>query len=160
MKLRAALSITHPSGRDYDGVSIRIEDRTSLTEFLEINISHQEFSKALGHLQSRPTIDCEVRGLDKIGKKRIVDHFDMVFNDALPPLWGKDREAAEHLLIKEAKSRGFGDNGWIVSAYTALHSRNGYFRDKEGNTIYRMTRTKYVEISEEERLTEKSGYDE
>ena len=151
MKIDATLSISYPQrGNDKRGVSIRIADNASGIEFASVFISHEEFSTALSGLQLRPTIECELRGLELVGKTRETHNFKMYFDGKVPSKWDKKtggEEGAARVLNDEAARQGFADDGWVTSAYTALNSQGGSGKDERGQW-YRITRTRYYSVSE------------
>lgn len=148
-EIDATLSISYPKiggcEDGEDGVTIRIEDRSSRTEFVELRISHKEFSRALSALQARPAIECTVRGLDRVGKTMERELFKFYTEVDLPPRWSKGgEEAAEAMLIAAATEQGHATDGWKVSAYLALHSQNGNGKDADGRRWYLLSKTRYV----------------
>lgn len=144
MKINATLSITRPSG---DYVSISIRDEASRIRFVELNISHEEFSRALGSLAERPAIECDVRGLENVGKQVDTETFIIKPDTDIP---GKHRDymGAEAALIEAAIAQGFGGDGWEISAYPALNQQGGSGRDSDGLEWYRMQRKRYVNAPE------------
>lgn len=143
MKIDATLSITRPSG---DYVSISIRDEASRITFLELNISHEEFSRALGSLAERPALDCNVRGLENVGKTVEVQTFIIHPNTEIPNKY-LDYATAEAALIEAAVAQGFGGDEWIISAHPALRSQQGSGK-LAGRPWYRMERKRYVASSE------------
>lgn len=141
MKINATLSISYPSS---GGVCVRIRDETSSIEFVDLKISHEEFSKALSTLQSRPATDCEVRGLKNVGKRRESQEFKMYYEGALPDRW-RNQKGAEEALESAATEQGYAEGGWVISAYFALNSQGGNGKDADGRRWYRMSRTRFVD---------------
>lgn len=73
MHLPGKLTISHPSGGGGDYIEIRVEDATSGTPFLALQVSLEAFANAI---TGRASQDCtlELRGLDNLGKRREVKH--------------------------------------------------------------------------------------
>lgn len=145
-QISATLSISYPSrGDDKKGVSIRIEDKASGIEFVNLFVSHEQFSAALSGLQCRPAIECEVRGLDLVGKTRESENFKMYFEGNVPSKWDKKtggEEGAARALNEEAERQGFATDGWTTSAYFALNAQGGSGKDEKGKW-YRMSRVRF-----------------
>lgn len=131
MKIQATLSMAFRGG---DGVNIRIRDNTSRIEFVDVLIGHAEFSRALSALQERPLIECEVRGLQYVGKQSVTERRSIEC-----PLDTYDREEMSSWLKENAQ-----EDGWILSAY--LGSQSSIDR-KSGKTILNYSVTKYVEAA-------------
>lgn len=140
MKINAALTISYPNGGH---VRIAIRDEASRTMFVELDISHEEFSRALGSLVGRPAT-AEVRGLETIGKVVQYEEFTIDFDRELPSKYD-DYEGAEDMLVAAATAQGYGGDGWLISAYSALNSQRGNGRRPDGSRWYRMQRKRYVE---------------
>lgn len=129
MKIQATLSLSFPS---QGGVSIRLRDNASRIEFVDAEISHEEFSRALSSLQERPLIECEVRGLQYVGKKSITERRSIEC-----PLKSYDRDVLSTWLKENAQ-----EGGWLVSTYLGSQSSINH---KDGKTILNYSVTKYVE---------------
>lgn len=128
MKIKGSLSISYRQ----DTIAIRIHDEVSHVEFVDAEISHEEFARALGALRHRPFTQCEVRGLANIGKKRVIEHRSIEC-----PLDCYDRAALEGWLLENAQ-----EAGWTVNAY--LGSRGSVNR-RDGKTLLKYSVTKFVE---------------
>jgi len=129
MKIKATLSIAYRQ----DCISIRIHDEASRIEFLDAEISHHEFSRGLSSLQGRPFIECEVRGLQWIGKKCVTEKRSIEC-----PLTTYDREKLSEWLRANAQ-----EEGWLVSAHLGSQ---GSIDSRDGKTILNYSVTKYVEV--------------
>jgi hypothetical protein len=132
MKIQATLSIAFPSG---GGVNIRLRDIASRIEFVDVEISHAEFSQALSALQERPLIECELRGLEYVGKKRITEARSVEC-----PIDAHDRDVLRGWLKMNCQ-----ENGWILNDY--LGSQISIER-RDGKTVLNYSVTKYVEAAE------------
>jgi hypothetical protein len=129
--LQGALSISNPST---GGVNIRVEDELSGAQFLDLTISHEEFSRALGHLSSRPC-EFEVRGLAYIGKQRVTEQ-----RTAIAPDLGYDRQKYAAWLTENAQ-----EEGWMLNTY--LGSQSSIAAQKDGTQLLHYSVTKYVEVA-------------
>jgi len=137
MKINGTLSISFPS----DGsVNIRIRDDASSIVFVDMCVSHEEFSRALSTLAERPVISCDVRGLEYVGKQCITERRSIVC-----PLATGNRGELSEWLKENAK-----EEGWTVNPY--LGSQRSVDRD-QGVTTLNYSVTKYVEINNQEAAT-------
>ena len=128
-KIKAKLSISRRFGGDNTSIAISIECKTSGIEFVELELTPEEFGNAVTGLSSIP-VECEVRGLDKVGMKRErrIELFDVV----LASLKKSDNEAA----ILSAAER-FEVDGWKASAYHALNVQDGKMLIDSAKRLYR-----------------------
>jgi hypothetical protein len=99
----AKLTISYPST---GGVCIKVTDTLSSTAFVEISISHEEFSRALSSLSHRPCT-AEVKGLDHVGMKLVRED-----RQARCPHGFLTREQAESWLLENAQ-----EPGWQMDPY-------------------------------------------
>lgn len=129
MKLKATFSLSY---RD-DGISIRFNDESSRFEFVDALITHAEFARALGSLQYRPLIECEVRGLNNLGKKRVTEQ-----RRILCPEKTYDKEKLSAWLMENAK-----EEGWVVNPYLGSQGSVNYFSEDGVELFYSVS--KYVE---------------
>ena len=129
MKIKATLSISNPSG---GGVSIRLRDEASRIEFFDGLISHEEFSRSLGHLSSRLFDSVEVRGMQYVGKTCITEP-----RTILCPLNTYDRKVLSAWLKENAQ-----EDGWLLSTY--LGSQSSITRQENGSLL-KYSVTKYVD---------------
>lgn len=128
MNIKGTFSVSYR----HDCISIRVHDQASGIEFVDAVISHEEFARALGSLQYRPFIECEVLGLEYVGKKRVTEQRSIVC-----PLNSYKREELSAWLAENAD-----EDGWLVSTY--LGSKGSVSRDN-GITTLNYSVTKYVE---------------
>ena len=134
MKLNLKLSINRPSN---GGISIRIGDELSGIEFIDANISLEEFAEAVTGLACRP-MTAEVRGLEFVGKKRVTENRSIVC-----PLDTYDKKVLEQWLVDNAQ-----EEGWMVNTY--LGRQSSVCRDEDGKIILNYSVTKYVDPEVEE----------
>lgn len=131
MKINGQLSISYRQ----DCVSITLVDEASRVEFVDAEISYEEFARGLGSLQARPLTVCEVRGLELVGKKRIWERRSIIC-----PLDTFDKQALAAWLEENAQ-----EEGWILNTY--LGSRDSISRSAEGGTRINYSMTRYVEVA-------------
>jgi len=134
MKIDGRLSIGFRSG---ECVNIRIEDKTSGVEFVDATISYEQFTAALSSLQSRPFLECEVRGLEWVGKKRITEKRRIEC-----PLDTHDREKMREWLEVNGQ-----EPGWITSTYLGSQSSVEYNHKNKKNFL-NYTVTKFIDSPE------------
>lgn len=127
-ELAGTLTISRPST---GGVTISVRDEASGARFLEVSISHEEFSQALGALSSRP-VSMVVRGLDVVGKTRITERRTVT---APGQAFSRDNWGA--WLQENAQ-----EDGWILDTYLGSQHSVGH---KDGNTILNYSVFKYVD---------------
>lgn len=129
MFIKGTLSISYRQ----EGVSVRINDEESRAEFVDAIISYEQFSRALSSLQSRPMIECEVRGLDNVGKRRVVER-----RSIRCPIKSYDRGELQEWLKIYGK-----EEGWSV--IPSLGSQGSVSRDEAG-TLLRYFVERYEEV--------------
>lgn len=145
-KIDGSLTITYPSNNRGDGephVRVAIRDKASGIEFVDFEISHHEFSRALSSLAGRPSLECEVRGLEFVGKTREQEQVKVYPGVEIASGYSKP-ELADAQLQEVAKDQRLTDCGWMISTYHALNARDGHGRDKDGREWYLLTRVRYV----------------
>ena len=133
MKIKANVSISRRYGaRNGDTISISIEDASSGIQFVDIEMTPEDFGLAVTGLSSMPATG-EVRGLDNVGKKH--ESKFVKIDVVLPSLTTKDNEAA--ILAAAAPLEV---DGWKASAYWALNVQGGKVLVGEfGSNLYRCT---------------------
>lgn len=132
MKIKASLSISRPQyGDGRKLISITIVDENSRIEFIDAEISYENFTQAitgLGHQE----MEIEVRGLDRVGKKVVCE--DRIIEC---PLKTHDRNVYRAWLDDNAQ-----EEGWLLNSYLGSQNSISY---KDGKTILRYRVTKYVD---------------
>lgn len=128
MKIKAYLGISY---RD-DCVSIRFDCKESGIEFVDAEISYEEFARALGSLAHRPLEVCEVRGLEYIGKTKVREARLAVY-----PFEYHSREKMEKWLEENRQ-----EEGWIVNSYLGSQRSIGHV---DGETVLHYQVFKYVD---------------
>lgn len=113
MKIKGDIRIGYIQGRDTDTVHLTITDIASGTEFLEIEMTLEQYG-FLCASRSSLKADVDVVGLDRIGKKMLVERRE-VHAPELPYSSGNENYA----LWLDAN---FKEEGWTRDRY--LGSRN------------------------------------
>ena len=113
MKLKGKISM-YVSG---EHTRIEIEDANGHIRFLEIVLTPEQFSRALGR---EAYVDCEleVRGLEKVGKQHEHKTFEFELPEGMSQYSRDDKE-----LQKIAQSKL--SDGWIADSY--FSSQNTFF---------------------------------
>jgi len=118
-KGKITISRVSSNQEKYLPIKITIDDVDAVTQFLEIEMSLEEFAECLTGLTDRPCV-FEARGLDRIGKKREMQKFTFELPDGT--MFGsKTKEIAAELAIKQSPI------GWEVSTY--FNSQNSFFKE-------------------------------
>ncbi len=124
-----AVSISRDSR---DNVNIRIHDNASGIEFVDIQMTLENYAMLITGL-SRVDATGEVRGLDKVGKQRITEARSTVC-----PIKGYDKKVFQQWLIDNCQ-----EEGWELNSYLGSQSSMGL--DKDGERVLNYSVTKYVE---------------
>jgi hypothetical protein len=110
---------------------IEIKDSDAGTRFLSIKLDPETFCALLGRLAD-VSVELEVRGLEKVGKKMEIDKLEF----EIPP---HDYASKDHLAIEEAKR--VSPAGWIPDGY--FNSQDSYF-SIDGKDMARCTIRRWV----------------
>ena len=119
--LPGKISITQPHGDGCDYISIKITDKSSSVEFIEVQIKYAEFARALGARMC--SCEFRTRGLDLIGMNRehkkelvLVPHHEYSERErvawaAIEPFnvdgWkGRVKDALNHHCVVESQVNG------------------------------------------------------
>lgn len=131
-KFQGTMSISYPSNGN---VSIRFREETSGQQFMEVEITHEEFSKALSSLAERP-IEMQVAETERLGKRKISQEIIV----EVPKDYDKEsaRKAVTKFVEKQSKEDG---KPWIADLY--LGSQNSFFY--RGEKRYARTNMYYFE---------------
>lgn len=130
-KIEVAVSIGRNSR---DEVHIRIEDRASSVEFVDVSMSYEEFAKALTGL-SMVDATAEVRSLEVVGKTRIHET-----RKTLCPLDTYNKADLVDWLNKNCQ-----EEGWTLQTY--LGSQTSVKRTEAGTEL-NYSVIKYVDTQE------------
>jgi hypothetical protein len=112
------------------GARIEIHDRASSTKFLYIELDVQQLAEMLGRRSHTPC-NIETRGLDRIGKKMLMNTLEF-------PMPKADYQKRKEVAVKEAKKCC--PEGWYPDEYFGSH---GSFFTKDGKDYARTTIRKW-----------------
>jgi len=138
------IKISRPNyGCGKEVICITVKDAEARVEFLEIEISYEDFTKALTGQANIP-IQFEVRGLEFVGKKMESKKLEFVLEASTE---GYARHY-ENKAIKQAPNHV--DPGWTPSEY--YRSKDSfYYSEEEKGMIARTTQYRYVEKNDDEK---------
>lgn len=133
MKFNGDISISRDSR---DRINIRIEDDVSGIRFLDVNMSLQDFAFAVTGLSNQP-ITGELRGLEYLGKKKIMEN-----RQVLAPKGLSGKAEQEQWLVDNCQEKG-----WLLNKYLGSQTSTQYDFNEEA---YKLNYSvyKYVEVSE------------
>lgn len=134
--MKGTITITRDSE---DRIRLRIQDEASCIEFIEALITPATFTRVLTGVGFQE-IEFETRGLQFVGKKRVVE-----MRTAVCPLQSYSREELSEWLKKNAQ-----EDGWTLNA--ALDTQRSISWEN-GKTILHYSVVKYVEGTTEKRKT-------
>ena len=130
MKLKLELAISHyEGGVRGGGVTIAIRDEGSGVPFVELDLSHEDFGKALGSLRISG-VDGEVRGLERVGLIRELKHIAV----PRPPVGASREERIAHVAKSVKKHE---HDGWEADVASAC-------RTQQNGEQYVVTMRRYV----------------
>lgn len=89
LKINAQITLLFDRG----GLNLRLRDYDSKIVFLDLQLTQEQTCEALARLSETPVAECEVRGLDKLGKK--MEHRTIEFKMPKKKPYDKDAAAAE-----------------------------------------------------------------
>lgn len=118
-----------------DEVNLRIHDSASGIEFVDIQLTLENYAMLITGL-SRVEATGEVRGLDKVGKTRIIEKRSVVC-----PLGGYDKKVFQQWLIDNCQ-----ESGWELDSY--LGSQSSMAVNDKGERVLNYSVTKYVEAGQ------------
>lgn len=136
--IRGMLSISRRDGGGIPSrICMRIRDEVSRTDFVEIEIPFDEFSKALMGAAERP-MGYSTKGLDVIGKNRINENRKMIVDNI-----GYDKDEYSKVI-----ARDFKEEGWKASTY--LGSKNSVTRLNDDKVELSFVVSRYEESKDNE----------
>lgn len=127
---KGSVSISRNSN---DQVNIRIHDSASGTEFVDIQMTLENYALLITGL-SRVEATGDVRGLDKVGKQKIIEQRSVVC-----PLEGWDKKIFRQWLIENCQ-----EEGWELNS--RLDSQTSVNNNKDGSKTLNYSVVKYVEL--------------
>jgi len=133
-KIHATITISRPSYHDgRKAIRITINDQASRIEFLDAEISMEDFAECLtGH--GHQPIEIELRGMDVVGKTRVRETRTIEYTGSNS--W--EREVLEQWLQDNAQ-----EEGWIIDHYLGSQSSIDHM---DGKTFLNYSVHKYVEL--------------
>lgn len=131
-KFKGSVTISRNSS---DEVNIRIHDSASGLEFVDIQMTLENYAMLITGL-SRVEAIGEVRGLDKVGKRRVNEQRSVVC-----PIGGYDKKVFQQWLIDNCQ-----EEGWELDSY--LGSQNSLGLNDKGERVLNYSVRKYVEDDE------------
>jgi hypothetical protein len=134
MKFQLRISHYTSNKPPYRGVTLEVIDELSGTHFLQLELTHEQLGRVLGSM----SIDCDgdVLGLDRVGLKREVEHFQIPRKKGM----GYDKGTVRKYLEKHAKPHEV--DGWKVGIEAALSTQQ---RDPD---YYNLHKTRFVPVPE------------
>ena len=118
-----------------DGLRIEVHDADASITFLEIHLDATQTCQAFSRLSHTKVSACEVRGIEKVGKKMEWDTLEFPFNDHTVSYNERD-ELAYQEALKACPE------GWTPSGH---FGSQGSFFDKDGVRHARTTIRRWVE---------------
>jgi hypothetical protein len=119
MKLNCAITILI----NREGTTIELYDKDSCVVFADVKLTSEQFVEALSRL-AHTECECEVHGIDKLGKK--MEHKQFEFELPEKNIYSKDREKLAAIAQKLLDETG---EGWVCSDY--FGSKGSFFTRDE-----------------------------
>lgn len=119
--------------------TIEIYDRLSVTRFIEVKMTAENFVTALGR-QRDTECECTLTGLDHVGMKREMSQIEFELPD-------HTYATRKQVAIEEVKKHT--PEGWIADTY--FGSQNSFTNQFNKPTIARTSIYRWVEIDENEK---------
>lgn len=116
-----------------DEVNLRIHDGASGIEFVDIQLTLENYAMLITGL-SRVEATGEVRGLDKVGKTRVIEKRSVVC-----PIGGYDKKVFQQWMIDNCQ-----EEGWELDSY--LGSQSSMALNDKGERVLNYSVTKYVGV--------------
>jgi len=127
--IKGELSIVRSS----DGfIRLSIVDELSHAQFVELKLTYEQFAEAVTGCHT-PDIDMEVRGLNRVGKRRVRQS-----RSVLCPLNVYNRELLQTWLVENCQ-----EEGWTIDTYLGSQSST---KSVDGGTLLNYAVFKYVEV--------------
>lgn len=116
-----------------DMINIRLRDKASRAEFVDVQMTLEDFASAVTGLAEVDVIG-DVRGLDKVGKVKVLESRQTVY----PGESYADRSKQESYIIENCQ-----EDGWEL--LPALRSQGSIKKGTNGETLLNYSVVKYVE---------------
>lgn len=133
-KLKGKISIGRTHGHDCNYITIEIVDCNSRVRFVKVNLSYEDFAKALTGLAYNP-MEFEINNLDVIGK--VKEQKDLIF------LVGDSSNHIQHVSIAENTCQEYTEKGWTASTY--FRSKDSIQKHDDGKYYAYGTQFRFVE---------------
>ena len=114
-------------------VNIRLRDKASRAEFVDVQMTLENYALAVTG-SSDVDVFGDVRGLDKVGKVKVLEPRQTIYPGAIYD----DRAKQESYIVENCQ-----EEGWEV--IPALRSQGSKKTDAFGNTLLNYSVVKYVE---------------
>lgn len=124
------ISITRSSN---NMINVRLRDKVSRTEFVDVQMTLEDFALAVTGLAEVDAVG-DVRGLDKVGKVRVLESRQTVY-----PGESYDQRTKQEAYILENCQ----EEGWEI--LPALRSQGSIKKGTNGATLLNYSVVKYVE---------------
>lgn len=111
-----------------DGLRIEIRDNVSATTFFKAYLTPKQTCQAMSRLAHTPCETAEVRNIDRLGKKLIVDTFAFELPGKIS--WENQKEVAKEIALKTCP------HGWVPNL---AFSSQGSFLKRGGKNFARTT---------------------
>lgn len=118
---------------DEKGMEIEIVDNASSTTFVTVKLNPQQTVQALGRL-GRTTCELEVFGLDRVGKKMVMEPFEFELSD-------EKLASSQHKEQLSEIANKLIPEGWFCDNY---YSSQGSFFKKDGKQWARTTIRQWI----------------
>lgn len=112
MKINAQITLLF----NQDGLSLRVYDDDAAITFIELTLNQEQTCQALSRLSHTHVADAEVFGLDKVGKKMLMDEISF----ELPGIKSYSRDCKEKAAIAGQhylNVTGQAADGWVLDDY-------------------------------------------
>ena len=114
-------------------INIRLRDKASRTEFVDVQMTLEDFASAVTGLSEVGVVGT-VRGLEKVGKVRVLESRQTVY----PGNSYDDRAKQESYIVENCQ-----EEGWEL--LPALRSQGSIQKGTTGETLLNYSVVKYVE---------------
>lgn len=130
--IKAALTISLPSGGPSERVCIRIRDNASRNTFVTVEVPLADFTRVLMGL-AEVHVTASIQGLKVVGKRKVIEMRSV----ECPLSSGTSKEDYTRWLIANAQ-----EDGWILDPH--LGSQHSVTRSENGNPVLNYRVFKYV----------------
>ena len=118
-----------------NGLDIRIKDGDASITFVELHLNQEQACQAMSRLSSTTVEKCELRGIDKVGKKMEIDYLEFNMDNNVKYA---DRRKEAFAIAKDKCPEG-----WVPDNY--FGSQDSFKNAKNGQLIARATIRRWVD---------------